>query len=129
MSALKLIIEEEGFKSKPYLDTLGIATFGHGLTYITEKESVYIVQSRVDNITNFLNDKYSWFSDLTSNRKAVLVSMVYQLGLVGFTKFKHMIKAIEDKDWVKASEEGLDSRWAKQTPDRAHRQMQLLKNG
>jgi len=115
MTALRLILKEEGFKGKPYLDTRDILTFGHGLTYITEKESEAIVQNRVYNIMNLLDDKYSWFNNLTENRKSVIVSMVYQLGFNGFTKFKKMIKAIEAEDYIKASEEGLDSRWAKQT--------------
>ena len=34
-------------------------------------------------------------------------------------KFKNMIKALQNRDYKQASIEMLDSRWAKQTPNRA----------
>ena len=43
-------------------------------------------------------------------------------------KFKLMLKALSEKDYVKASEEGLDSRWAKQVYNRAHRLMDRLRS-
>jgi len=32
---LERILEHEGFSEKPYLDTVGVWTIGHGLTFIT----------------------------------------------------------------------------------------------
>ena len=45
--------------------------------------------------------------------------MVFQLGIGGVSKFKNMWKALGEGDYQTASEEMLDSRWAKQTPKRA----------
>jgi len=129
MTTLKFILEEEGFRSKPYLDSLGISTIGHGLTYITKSESEYIVQNRIYEIIKKLEDDYSWFKGLSENRKTIIISMVYQLGLNGFRKFKNMIKAIENNDFSTAKKEGLDSLWAKQTPSRAIKQMDMLEIG
>jgi len=129
MTPLKFILSEEGFRSKPYLDTEGVITFGHGLTYITEQESEYIVQQRVYHILSHLYSTYDWMIKLSENRKIAIISMVYQLGFTGFSKFKKMIKAIEEENWEKAKKEGLDSKWAKQTPERAKRQMEMLLRG
>jgi len=129
MTSLKFILEEEGFRSKPYLDSLGIQTIGHGLTYITESESEHIVQNRIYEIIKQLEYDYNWFKGLSENRKTVIISMVYQLGLNGFSKFKKMIKAIENNDFSTAKKEGLDSLWAKQTPQRANKQMDMLEIG
>lgn len=129
MTTISLLIEEEGFRDKPYLDTEGIPTFGYGFTYITKEEAEVILQDRVYSIHKQLEDKYGWFNYLGSTRQSIIISMVYQLGLSGFGKFKNMIKALEDKDYDKASIEGLDSKWAKQTSNRAERQMKILKEG
>ncbi len=46
--------------------------------------------------------------------------MVFQLGETGVSKFKNMLKALkEGPDYQTAAIEMLDSRWAKQTPNRA----------
>ena len=41
------------------------------------------------------------------------------MGYSGVGKFKNMIKALQNNDTKTASIEMLDSRWAKQTPNRA----------
>ena len=53
------------------------------------------------------------------NAKEVLCEMIYQMGFSGVSKFKNMIKALQNRDYKLASIEMLDSRWAKQTPNRA----------
>ena len=40
------ILSEEGFESAVYLDSMGIGTIGHGLTWMTEEESSNIVYKR-----------------------------------------------------------------------------------
>lgn len=129
MTAVELISKEEGFESKPYLDSLGIMTFGHGLTYITEDESKAIMQNRIYEVTTNLNDSFPWFRNLSDNRKIVIISMVYQLGFTGFSNFKKTIKAIEDEDWSKACSEMQNSKAYTQTKNRWDRQIALFYNG
>jgi len=126
VNALSLILQEEGFRSKPYEDTLGVITFGHGLTYITEEESKAIVADRILDINIRFTEAFSWYSKLSLAKQGVLISMVYQLGWYGFSGFKKMIKALSKGDFEEAAKEGLDSRWAKQTPERAKRAMEIL---
>ena len=45
--------------------------------------------------------------------------MIFQLGKTGVSKFKNMWKALSGLDYSTAASEMLDSRWAKQTPNRA----------
>ena len=54
---------------------------------------------------------------LTSMNKAeeILIEMVFQLGKTGVSKFRNMWKALAEKNYIGASYEMLDSRWAKQT--------------
>ena len=53
--------------------------------------------------------------------------MVFQLGKTGVSKFKNMWKALSEKNYIGASYEMLDSRWAKQTPNRAKAMANLMK--
>ena len=127
--AVKLIKREEGFKSEMYQDTLGNWTLGHGITNLTEEESAAVVAIRVEKLEDALRDEYSWFHRMNEGRQAVLVSMAYQLGLGGLSKFKKMIAALGESDYHEAAKEGLDSRWARQTPARAERAMDKLRRG
>ena len=45
--------------------------------------------------------------------------MCYQMGFTGFTKFKRAIAHMKNREWQLASEEMLDSLWARQTTNRA----------
>ena len=51
--------------------------------------------------------------------KDVVMEMCYQLGVGGFSKFKKTIAFLQNKQFIDASQEMLDSLWAKQTPNRA----------
>ena len=53
--------------------------------------------------------------------------MVFQLGKNGVSKFKNMWKALSELNYVGASYEMLDSRWAKQTPNRAKAMAKTMK--
>ena len=53
--------------------------------------------------------------------------MVFQLGIGGVSKFKNMWKALEKEDYYTASQEMLDSRWARQTPKRAEDLSNIMK--
>jgi lysozyme len=45
--------------------------------------------------------------------------MIYQIGHAGVAKFKKTLSLINEGDYKGASEEMLDSKWARQTPSRA----------
>ena len=54
--------------------------------------------------------------------------MCYQLGLGGFSKFKKTISYLEKENYLEASKEMLDSKWAKQTPNRAKKLSEIVKS-
>ncbi len=120
----------EGFESKPYPDPLhgwDVPTFGHGLTYITESESEQIVINRVNEIIAKIQTAKPVFKTLSTQRKHALIEMAYQMGVGGLFKFRKMWTAIEAGDFDEAYTQALDSRWAKQTPNRAQAVASLLK--
>jgi lysozyme len=58
-------------------------------------------------------------ADIDERAEEILIEMVFQLGRTGVKKFKNMWKALAEHNYLGASFEMLDSRWAKQTPNRA----------
>jgi lysozyme len=63
--------------------------------------------------------EFIWFADLSEERQNVVASMVYNLGLEGFKKFKKLIAAIQKEDYVEAACQMVDSKWATQVKGRA----------
>ena len=59
--------------------------------------------------------------DMPEEAQQVLAGMVFQLGRPRFSKFKKSIQYAKEGSWDKCSTVILESRWAKQTPNRVGR--------
>ena len=131
MINFKALIERigvnEGFRSKPYQCSEGVWTIGHGITWLTEEESLHILTGRISQLHLKLLDDLDWYKDMPPEIQGILIEMVYQIGYSGVMKFKKMIANMIDKDWKGAATEMLDSLWAKQTPNRANRLADIVR--
>lgn len=127
MNLLQSTKDHEGFRSKPYQDHLGNWTFGHGLTWISEEESSVIVEGRLKDIQDSLINNKGWITGHPPIVLDVLTEMAYQMGVQGVLNFKNMWQALDDGNYMKAAGEGLDSKWAKQTPERANQLMNIIR--
>ena len=123
MSLIDQIKEHEGFRSRVYQCTEGHDTIGIGfkvadlqLDLDIAKE---ILQRKLDLLIKRVNNRFSWVSKAPEPIQNVVYNMCYQMGVSGFSKFKKTIQYLADKNYDKASKEMLDSRWARQTPNRA----------
>ena len=130
------IKDHEGYRLEPYKDTLGYLTGGWGHKILSGEEvpiSKEGWQSLFDDDFNIavkganklIQEKIPHLLMLglteaeLSLIEGVLVEMVFQMGRPRVSKFKKMFNAIDEADWNKAADEMLDSRWAKQTFERA----------
>lgn len=120
------IKQEEGFKGVVYKCTEGFDTIGYGTKLpINEEEATLLLEYRLNKTrANLLSSLYNY--DLPNEVWDILLNMSYQLGVGGVLKFKKMLEALKNKDYVEASKQGMDSLWAKQTPNRAKRLMDRL---
>ena len=117
----------EGFRRKPYQCSEGVWTIGHGLTWITEKESLHILADRIAQLHLQLPKDLDWYDDMPPEVQGVIIEMIYQMGFVGFTKFKKAIAHMKNKEWRLVAYEMLDSKWAKQTPNRANQLADIVR--
>ena len=137
---LKSVKEHEGFRSKVYLDTLGKRTVGYGHLCVEdhweddkEYEWGYLEEilhkdlreaiAGADELIEQHNCK-----DLEGQAKEVVVEMIFQLGKTGVSKFKKMWEALSEYNYIGASFEMLESKWANQTPNRAKKMAALMKS-
>ena len=58
--------------------------------------------------------------------QVVLVNMCFNLGAPRLSKFRKFIAAINDEQWIEASVEMMDSRWANQVGPRAERLKEIV---
>ena len=136
---LESVKKHEGYRNKVYLDTLGKRTVGVGHLCVEdfwEDDKEYEESFLMEILEKDLSDAIKGANDLMAehgcmdiNEKAheLIIEMVFQLGKSGVSKFRNMWKALSELNYVGASYEMLDSRWAKQTPNRANAMAKTMK--
>ena len=133
---MKDIIEQlkihEGYKPTVYKCTAGVDTIGVGFAikdlHLSEEVCDLILKEKLEVLEERFENKFDWFAESPVEVRNVMLNMAYQLGFSGFCKFKKTIALFEEREWEKASEEMLDSKWAKQTPNRANELSEIIKS-
>ena len=130
---IEQLIVHEGLVLEPYECTAGKLTIGVGRNLedrgISVDEAHYLLKNDIEIVERELLEAQPLVSMLDAVRQRVLVDMGFNLGTPTLMKFQKMWDAIEDEDWVEASEQMLDSRWAKQVGRRAERLSQAMSTG
>ena len=135
--------QNEGFRNKIYKDTLGFATIGYGHKVVEgdpfedsdsnfedfDKEQLEEV-FKTDLEHAQLLCENMFMCDLSYDApellKEIYTEMIFQLGPGGVSKFKKTFDYVKMKKFKEASIEMLDSRWNKQTPNRAKHLSDLM---
>jgi len=119
------LILHEGLELKSYQCSAGFITLGVGRNVeelgITEDEARYLLDNDILRVCQELDNNLPWWRDLSEVRQRIFVDMVFNLGISRFLNFKNMIAAAESEDWDEAAAQMLDSKWADQVGQRAHR--------
>ena len=135
MDAKSMIKRHEGFRRYAYKDTRGVLTIGYGfnldhwMTYgISIEEADALLEAKVRVARREASLIPGW-ENCSEVRQAVVIDMVYNLGLKGVLGFKRMIAGLKARDWQKAAAEMLDSRWARQVKTRAAELAEMMRTG
>lgn len=122
----------EGLRLKPYHDTVGKLTIGYGRNLedvgISRDEADFMLDNDIDQVERQL-ETVDEYRDLDSVRQAVIANMAFNLGFAGLMGFKNMWAAIGRRDWESASEEMLNSKWARQVGVRAVELSEIMRTG
>lgn len=129
---VSMLKEEEAVREKPYKDSEGILTIGVGRNLedkgLRPKEIDYLLANDIEEVNSELKQN-PLYTSLDNIRQTVLADMCFNIGYPRLLGFKNMWKAIEQKDFIKAADEMLDSKWAKQVGKRAIRLSRMMRFG
>lgn len=136
-----LLCFEEGYRAEPYYCSEGYPTIGIG-TRIGPKGAALvnyqmhwskeIAKAHLREEVKAISDKidgYPWFRQCNGPRRAVLVSMAYQMGVSGLLGFRNTLRLIEEGNFAAGGRGMRASKWYKQTPARAERHARVMESG
>ena len=142
---IPLLTFEEGYKEKPYIDTLGFPTVACGIKIGPVGASLanytFTVPRVVGDawlqsfVTNTINQCrgnaliYAALQKCNPARQDILYSMAYQMGISGLAAFKNTLSMIASENFSGAANGMLQSKWATQTPKRASRHAEVMRTG
>ena len=144
-NVVALLAFEEGWRPKPYLCSEGYPTVGFGFKIGPKGADISLYQFSLpfSAATAWMDALiYSRSQELLSHavigpawkacneaRRGVLISMAYQMGVDGLSAFRNTLAAVAEGRWSAVADEMMDSRWARQTPERAWRHAQQMRSG
>lgn len=134
--------EDEGIKYEIYNDHLGYPTFGvghlvkdddpeHGMPVGTPIDEGRVAEAFEQDIETVLEDccrLYSDFDDLPEEVQKIVANMMFNLGYPRLSAFRGMKAGVDARDWERAADEMVDSRWYIQVPNRADRLVIRMRN-
>lgn len=127
---------DEGWVPHAYQDSEGYWTIGYGFL-IDERRGGYLplsigeiwLEQAAMRRWNELARKEPWLLEQPEAVQRAVANMAYQMGVEGVRDFEQMLRALRAGSRRLAAKHALDSRWAKQTPERALRVATLMENG
>ena len=133
MNILFMLKRHEGFRAKPYTDTVGKLSIGYGRNLsdvgVSEEEALFLLLNDVTTAEHELYKSYKWTVLLDEPRRDVLINMMFNLGATKFGEFTRMLAALEARDFAMAATEMMDSQWATQVKGRANELAQMMITG
>ena len=140
------LADDEGCKLEIYLDHLGLPTFGighlvreddpeHGEPVGTAVSEERVRQAFALDVAVTIDEckvLYPDFDDLPEECQLIIANMMFNMGRPRLSKFKGMKAGVDARDWQRAADEMVDSRWHDQVPNRAKRlvkRMRALSDG
>jgi lysozyme len=144
ISLVDVLHRDEGERLRPYDDAtgrqllpgmklIGKITIGVGRNLtdmgISKSESRTMLQADIARCEREARANFTWFPILDAARQAVVLSMIFNLGITKFKDFKNTIAAIQAGDYELAATCMLQSLWARQVGDRAVRLAETMRTG
>ena len=132
---------DEGCKYETYMCTQNKVTggIGHMITEwddekytevgveIPEEQVKAWFDKDIENVISDCKNLYDDFDFLPEEAQLVISNMMFNLGRNRLGAFVGMKFGVDSRDWNKAADEMIDSRWYKQVPNRAGRLVKRMR--
>jgi lysozyme len=127
---------DEGSKLYAYADSEGYLTIGIGRLIdkrknggITLEEQTYLFNNDLAEVDADIVRLAPWMLQFDSVRLGALKNMVFQMGIHGVLGFTNSLALMRAHRFEDAARNMLRSKWARQTPERAHRIAEQIRTG
>src|SRR5438128_9461354 len=145
-AVVRLVQLHEDLRLHPYRDSQGFWTIGWGRNLdalglrrpevlrllqegkFTEPQALEMLLADLSRTVQALTQAVPCFSRLSPVRQAVLLDMAYNLGINRLLQFKEFLACVAARRWTEAGAAMLDSKWARQVGQRAHRLKAMLES-
>ena len=131
-----MLIKHEGSKSHAYMCTANKVTVGVGRNIdpeggigLTKDEISFLLKNDIERVEDELSRRLPWILELSDVRIDALIDICFNLGLPRFLKFAKALDALEQREYDRAADEFMDSRWAKQVGQRAVTVSNMIRTG
>lgn len=129
---VQMLQHDEGLRLKLYRDNRGNWSVGYGRNIgangIRPSEAMLMLQNDILACQSDLDAHMAWWRLLSVPRQLAMLSLCYNLGIYGLKDFKAALKAMESGHYADAARQFMNSRWAKQTKERAGRITYLIEH-
>lgn len=124
---------DEGKRPKIYQDTVGKWTGGVGRNLsdcpFSDDEIQLMLTNDILTATSSARRLVKCFDQLDDVRQEVLVNMAFNLGYSRLAGFRNFLAYVNSGEFIKASSEMMNSKWAVQVGSRATRLSMAMKTG
>ena len=132
---VKMLKLHEGVRNHVYVCTAGYETIGVGRNIsesglgLTDEEINILLMNDIERVKKELSTSFSWFVDLDEVRQNAIIDMCFNLGLSRLNQFVKALDGMASKDYDKAADEFMDSRWSQQVGQRAVTVTEMIRTG
>ena len=127
------LIQHEGIRLHVYRDSKGIETIGVGRNLrgkgISYSEAMMLLDHDITDFTRDVAKALPWTEGLDAVRLRVILDMAFNLGVDGLLTFRRFLASVKTGDYAVASQDMLDSLWARQVGQRAHTLAAMMLTG
>lgn len=96
-------------------------------TTITEAQCKSLFNNDIKIVIDEVGDVFPTYESLPTEVQKILCNMLFQLGKPKLSRFFLLRKAIAERNWVEAGNQMYQSKWRRQTPNRANRLIERIK--
>ena len=132
---VKMLKLHGGVRNHVYVCTAGYETIGVGRNIsesglgLTDEEINILLMNDIERVKKELSSSFSWFVDLDEVRQNAIIDMCFNLGLSRLNQFVKALDGMAAKDYDKAADEFMDSRWSQQVGQRAVTITEMIRTG
>lgn len=97
--------------------------------FISNDQAAYLCRNDLKRVRKQLDDNLSWWQDLSPDRQFVMIDLCFNMGINTLLTFKRTLSSIAGGYYIRAGEQLLQSKYAKQVGKRAERNAECLQTG